>query len=78
MWPNMTLKSRHVSIESDVQVVTVSPSEISRLLDAQIPPSVNRDAVKNGIRFEILAEYDAHIPAVVSRVWCPGHHRESL
>ena len=51
---------------------------IRRLRDAHIPPRFNQVAVRNGIYFEILAGFDAHIPLAVSRVWCPGHHRESL
>ena len=49
-----------------------------RLRDAHIPPRFNQVAVRNGIRFEIVAEYDAQVPPAVSRVRCPGHHRESL
>ena len=45
-WPNKPLKSRHVSIESGVQGIIVSRSEIRRLLDAHSPPSVNRVAVQ--------------------------------
>jgi len=56
----------------------VSRSEISRLLDAHIRPSVNRDAVRTGGRFVTKAGFDAHIPPAVSQVWCPGHHREWL
>ena len=39
---------------------------------------MNRVAVRKGIRFEILADYEAHIPPAVSPVRCPGHHREWL
>ena len=50
------LESRHVSIESGVQVITVIDFITRRLLDAHIPASVNRVAVKIVIRLKIMPE----------------------
>ena len=64
----MTLESRHVSIESGVQVITVIDFITRRHLDAHIPASVNRVAVKIVIRLKIMPRYEAQIPPRFNRV----------
>ena len=64
----MTLESRHVSIESEVQVITVIDFITRRHLDAHIPASVNRVAVKIASRLKNLDEYEPQIPPRFNRI----------
>ena len=72
----MTLRSRQPRVKCGVQVIIVSRFEFRRLLDAHIPASVNQVAVKIASRSKNVPDYDAQIPPAVSKVRCPGHHRD--